>query len=130
AVLIDRARSSVEFKHQNVTAVMRDMQLPFIDGYKPRSNYQDSLIAEVQRYLGAHPDVREAFDAEAFKLPDSSLIRLATPERFVQPPERGSIVREGPPLPRLPIRFDYPEQDAANRKLGKSGEEFVVELER
>lgn len=35
-----RSKASVELKHQNVSAVLHDMDLPFIAGYKPRGNSQ------------------------------------------------------------------------------------------
>ncbi len=46
ALLSDRADASIEFKHGNISAVMRDLGFPSIRGYKPRSNYQ-ALLAEV-----------------------------------------------------------------------------------
>src|SRR5688572_12448610 len=35
-----RVAASVEFKHANISAVLVDLQLPYINGYKPRGNYQ------------------------------------------------------------------------------------------
>ena len=35
-----RSHGSVEFKHQNISAVLAGMGLPYIDGYKPRGNVQ------------------------------------------------------------------------------------------
>ena len=42
--LTARSKSSVEFKHQNVSAVLLKLGLPYIDGYKPARNYQRSLV--------------------------------------------------------------------------------------
>lgn len=33
--IIDRSRGSIEYKHQNISAVMAHLGLPFIQGYKP-----------------------------------------------------------------------------------------------
>ena len=41
--LRDRSHGSVEFKHQNISAVLRNEGLPYIDGYKPRGNFQGLL---------------------------------------------------------------------------------------
>ena len=35
-----RSKAAVELKHQNISAVLRDLGLPFVAGYKPRSNVQ------------------------------------------------------------------------------------------
>jgi hypothetical protein len=55
--LIGRSTGSVEFKHQNVSAVLDEIGLPWIQGYKPRDHYQDSLADAVAQYLIRHPDI-------------------------------------------------------------------------
>ncbi len=51
-----RSDGSIEFKHQNVSAVLVDRGLPYIEGYKPRSNDQGLLVQAVDAYLENHPD--------------------------------------------------------------------------
>ena len=46
-----RSDGSVEFKHQNVSSVLVELGLPYIDGYKPRGNYQSLLAKEVESFL-------------------------------------------------------------------------------
>jgi hypothetical protein len=46
-----RSDGAIEFKHQNISAVMHELGLPYIRGYKPRGNYQAALSQEVQRRL-------------------------------------------------------------------------------
>lgn len=46
-----RTESAIEFKHQNISAVMSKLGLPYIRGYKPRGNYQTQLERVVQRRL-------------------------------------------------------------------------------
>lgn len=36
--LTSRSKSSIELKHQNISAVLQSLELPFIPGYKPRGN--------------------------------------------------------------------------------------------
>lgn len=50
-VLNDRSTASIELKHQNISAVMIEFGLPYVDGYKPRSNYQKLLRTEVLMHL-------------------------------------------------------------------------------
>jgi hypothetical protein len=43
-LLDNRSKSSIEFKHQNISAVLVGMGLPYIDGYKPAKNYQKLAV--------------------------------------------------------------------------------------
>ena len=55
-LLQGRNRASIEFKHANISAVLLNLgDLPYIDGYKPRSNYQQMLEKAVLEYLDADP---------------------------------------------------------------------------
>lgn len=47
AQLPGRSRGSIEFKFQNISAVLNDSGHVFIDGYKPLANYQDALRERV-----------------------------------------------------------------------------------
>ena len=51
---IGRSHRSVEFKHQNISAVLDGLGLPWIPGYIPKSNYQNSIFDAVDRYLSQH----------------------------------------------------------------------------
>ena len=44
-----RSKGAIEYKFQNVSAVLRDLNHPFVNGYKPAVNYQDSLTEAVLR---------------------------------------------------------------------------------
>ena len=48
---IGRSRGSIEYKHQNISAVMADFGLPFIWGYKPAVNYQRALYEIIKEFL-------------------------------------------------------------------------------
>ena len=39
---VERTHRSVEFKHQNISAVLEALGLPWILGYKPKRNYQNA----------------------------------------------------------------------------------------
>jgi hypothetical protein len=52
---ITRTKGSIEFKHQNISAVLLLLGLPRIDGYLPAANYQKASIPAVDRYLSRHP---------------------------------------------------------------------------
>jgi hypothetical protein len=52
---IDRSEGSIEFKHQNISAVLQQLGLPRIRGYLPAANYQKAIIAAIDRYLTQNP---------------------------------------------------------------------------
>src|SRR4051794_16950598 len=65
-LLNGRSESSVEFKHQNISAVMIDLEFPYIPGYLPRFNYQDLLYDVVEERMARAPEIEQlaAKDAE------------------------------------------------------------------
>lgn len=124
---IGRSHASVEFKHQNISAVLVQLGLPRIAGYLPKPNYQGALIDGVERYLD-----RTAWHGQVMSSPDRRLRAVAEPRTlfFDDPPT--PVPRESltEPLRRLIRKFDPAERDARNRALGRSGEELVLASER
>lgn len=120
---IGRTHRSVEFKHQNISAVLDELGMPWISGYIPKRNYQNAIFDAIDRYLSKHPGVLE-------RVPTGPRA-VALAEIFVPAPVLGA---DSAPLPerlrRLVRKFDPVERDHRNRLLGKAGEEFVVNLER
>src|ERR1041385_6666836 len=54
SLLDNRSEGSIEFKHQNISAALIQMGLPFIKGYKPRFNYQKLLETEIAKFIKEH----------------------------------------------------------------------------
>lgn len=125
-----RSRPSLEFKHCNISAVMLALGYPYIDGYKPRGNYQALLADVVEAQLQGNAPLQEA--AQAAVLRPAADIGVTDDAAVWVPPPRPSRVRETPAsyVPRFsPARRDYLAQEAHNRSLGRAGELFVLELE-
>lgn len=124
-----RSAASVELKHQNVSAVLHSLELPFIPGYKPRRNAQLLLRKAVQQYVLDHPDlVRQVVDAmEEVKTPAERTFEAIV----VQPPPVELVARlEGSGARvRLPRKVDFASRDELNRKLGSAGEQWVIDFE-
>jgi hypothetical protein len=113
----------VEFKYQNISAVLNELGLPWISGYKPKENYQNALFPAVDRYLSRNSGIFHLTPAKPKDLPGSSV--------FVEPPTPSQLRRPMPPGLRTLVRkFDPAERDLRNRNLGKAGEAFVVDVER
>ena len=119
---IGRTHRSVEFKHQNISAVLDELGMPWIPGYKPKRNFQNAIFDAIERYLTRHPAILEPTPV----LPPVSALRA---EIFVSPP---AVTAKPVPerLRRLVRKFDPMERDHCNRLLGKAGESFVVDLEK
>ena len=54
-LLRDRTNGSVEFKHQNISAVLKGIGESWIPGYKPAFNFQMPLVDAVARWLALNP---------------------------------------------------------------------------
>jgi hypothetical protein len=121
---LGRTKGSIEFKHQNISAVLDELGMPWIPGYKPRSNYQNAIFDAIDRFLSKQPDVLEP----GVNRPPALLL---TSEVFVAPPALRMADEAIPErLQRLIQKFDPVERDHRNRLLGKAGEAFIVDLER
>jgi len=124
--LTSRSKGSVELKHQNISAVLHELGLPFVRGYKPRSNVQELLRSVVRNQLEVNRQ---------------RLVRIVdTLEEVKNPSTRGYVgVLVNPPMPeptipterrpRMPRKFDYASRDELNRDLGRSGESWVIGYE-
>lgn len=126
-----RTEAAIEFKHANISAAMLELGLPYIRGYQPTANFQrDALLREIETQVVGHPRldavVLEAARREAVELERDDFIAVKE-----SPPEASLEAREPASWqPRRAFRRDYLEQEAANRSLGRAGEDFVVRFER
>lgn len=125
-----RSRASVELKHQNVSAVLHGMDLPFISGYKPRGNSQLLLRKAVQRFILDHTDlVGQVVDAlEEIRPPAEQQFRAVV----VDAPALHVVAQPDllAPRLRLPRKIDFAARDEANRQLGQAGEHWVLGFEQ
>lgn len=132
--LSGRSEGSIEFKHQNISAVLVEHGLPYIEGYKPRGNYQSLLSAEVDAFLEQNPGLLQALAAAPTLNPvePKKLIKPNFDSVIEDPPEKITAPKpsEKPWLSRRARKIDFAERDARNRQLAKLGEEFVFDLER
>ena len=48
---VNRSHGLVERKHQNISAIMQELGLPWINGYKPLGNFQRALLDAVDEAL-------------------------------------------------------------------------------
>ncbi len=133
-LLDDRSDGSVEFKHQNISAVLIGLGLPYVEGYKPRRNYQQLLADAVRARLvnnrEIEPAVAATVDSDAEPVDFGDILH-----RLAQPPAPSSVEgqRHAETSPtKLVVRasINYLEREARNRSLGRMGEDFALAFEK
>jgi hypothetical protein len=131
-LLNKRSEGAIERKHQNISAILIELGLGYIGGYKPLCNYQQLLFETVEDSLRNNRQL------------------IATIAKAVQRPAEVPTVDDilralvEPPLPQPRSNayptfvFDRPIKEpqvnclaleAANRSLGKAGEQFALRFE-
>lgn len=127
-LLSDRSEGSVEFKHQNISAVLKALGEDWIPGYKPAFNFQMSLVDAVARWLALNAGwisrVPSARRSGSVREPGRLWIGPA-PTLSNQPPPD-----ELEQMLHVAHKFDVAARDARNRALGRAGEECVLMHER
>lgn len=134
---IQRSRASIEYKHQNISAVLQGLGEDWLSGYVPASNFQIGLAHAVQRWLDRNegwvnrlPTDRPAAGAsEALPHPappGTARLPLMTPPTLSNLPPPKDLEKKL----RIAQQFDVAGRDERNRALGKAGEERVLAHER
>lgn len=128
--LNNRSDGSIEFKHQNLSAVLIELGYPYISGYKPAYNYQHQLKEVVLARLAGS---RQILDQEV-----DSFIEQEPPE--IRDFLWSDVLEDAPELqetthtPRtreyIPRFYDFAKKEVVNRKMGERGEEFALRFEK
>lgn len=130
---VKRSEGAVERKHQNISSVLAGLRLPWIQGYKPLPNAQGLLRSAVENYVLARGQDIDDIYTRLEVVPESiEQRRLPWQDVFRAAPEviPDSEIKEEKSRVRLPRKWNHAARDEQNRKLGSSGESFVVEIER
>lgn len=127
-----RSRGSIEFKHANISAVLIEMGYPYVDGYKPRGNFQGLLQDVVEQRVYARPELAmtlaKLIEQPVVNLPgvDDILKILVEPPRQAK---RQQALYEKPSTRKVAAKRNYLEQETRNQTLGRAGEELILEFE-
>lgn len=124
---IARKRTSIEFKHQNISAVLKGLGEVWVQGYKPTFNYQTSLEDAVLRWLSGNAEWLERSPSQPL-----NILEDQTPFWLEPPPTMRNTLEPAELKQCLEIatRGKVAERDDANRALGRAGEELVLTYER
>lgn len=125
---IDRNRSSIEFKHQNTSAVLKGLGEDWILGYKPAFNFQITLVDAVARWLALNPAWlgRQVGLRPAGGLREAAQIWIGSPPTMSNHPPPQELEQ----MLHIAQKFDVAGRDERNRALGRAGEERVLAHER
>jgi hypothetical protein len=124
-----RSTGSIEFKMGNISAVLEQLQEPWVDGYKPYPNFQAALRTAVIDRLGRDRRISETLaEYQANTLPAPSGARMTTDDLIVPPPSATGGTRRG--SIGLTSGSFGAIRDLQNRQLGRAGEAFVLDAER
>lgn len=124
--LIGRSKGSIEFKHQNVSAVLKGLGESWINGYKPAVNFQASLVDTVARHLqqrGGWIAKKPSNPTGVSEAPGA--IWIGTPPTMQNTPPPDELEQ----MLAVARKFDVAGRDERNRSLGKAGEERVLHHE-
>jgi len=128
--LIDRSAGSIEYKHQNISAVLLELGMPFISGYKPAKNYQRKVLPDiVLEYLLENPDIQNLMSADVDSdaltpsVDDILKVMVEAPEPKI-PTDKPLQLKRKPPH-----KINYLAREATNSSLGAAGEQFVIHYE-
>jgi hypothetical protein len=128
--LNSRSEGSIEFKHQNISAVLIEMGLPFLRGYKPKFNYQQLLIKEITDHLEKNQPLLEVefeqFAKESGTINEQDSFDF---QHFLSDEPVHSMIGGNHPLFK-PIKINFLEREQNNMALGEKGERLIIEYEK
>jgi hypothetical protein len=131
-LLNHRDRTSVEFKHRNISAVLWHLGYPYLRGYKPLPKYQRLLRTVVEERLVTAKGLNQLV-AVAVKTPEKSVPAVQNLEAIqVAPPRRKEmkdLVQDETRRRTNFVRRNFLEEEANNQSLGLAGEEFILRFE-
>jgi hypothetical protein len=125
--MTSRPRGSIEYKLQNISAVLKGLGEDWIPGYKPAFNFQASLVDAVVRWLSYHPDwlapaARAAMGPSRSALLEEAMLWIGPPPTHSNAPAPDELEQ----MTAIARKYDVAERDARNRALGRAGEERVL----
>lgn len=130
-VLDGRSEAAIELKHQNISAILMNLDCVWIPGYKPRGNYQAALAEFVQNWIDTNPEFDKASLA-AVEQPAFVPSEIDFSKFMVEAPLAANTTHE----PQAPYysgstvsKRDYVAREARNVALGDAGELVVLKYE-
>ncbi len=127
-----RSHSSLEKKNQNISAVLIKYGYPFIDGYKPLSNYQGLLDTLVQKELERRLDVLAVMETYVSSNVSTPSIPNYLDIFDTDTPVANFNARavEDQSSEYNPRKTNFLQKEAHNQSVGLQGELIALEYEK
>ena len=128
------SHAAIDSKHRNISAILAELNQPYIQSYKPAYKYPKQLKLVVLAHMARSLDELELRLANAadvdVAVPPKPMLRWDQVLDQDLPKKIGSAPQpEREFLARQPT-FMFAEREQLNRRLGDMGEEFVLNYER
>ena len=122
---LGRTKGSVEYKRQNISAVMAMLGLPFIRGYKPAAHFQALLYEVVEAQLASGGLLERLCSQPGdIVMPGAAIAWHEPPARRRRPENADAAIR------RVLDRLDWVGRNARAGALGEAGEELLYRAEQ
>ena len=119
---LGRSKKAVEYKFANVSAVLHNLDMPYVQGYKPLEHYQALLAFAVEDRLRSHGE-------NLLHLPKGHDDEVDAGACFVPAPITNSGKKSAPRAVGGATKIDWGGREGRNRQLGTLGEDFVMRIE-
>ena len=142
--LVNRSEGSIEWKHQNISAVFHKLGLPYIQGYKPGKNIQRVMTPKIFEKLSNKgidqiPIYEYLLSFVNKKVLKTTPLEEPAPVFTAQPAsDSSSLIEEDVPTfapseTKQPtfkaVKIDFAAKESQNRKLGEAGEQLAINFE-
>jgi len=128
-LLPKRTEKAIEYKYQNISAVLARHDMYFIKGYAPKVNFQSALEERTIEFLERREDVREAY----LNLSQNNVSEVlkSLDFRVLLQNEVSNLASEPPPVYKArPRKVNFLEVEKNNMDIGNQGERVVFDYEQ
>lgn len=127
-----RSKGSIEMKHQNISAALIDLGVPYVQGYKPLGNYQKVIPEIIVSSIELQSDLIQLLSSEVSdsqnipSVDDYLSILVDKPDTENYKPKS---ISESIVVPNTK-RPNYFMRELRNGQLGAVGEKFAINYEK
>ena len=127
--VVRRTEGAIEYKHQNISAVMMRLGQIYLLGYLPATHYQEALRPVVQKYLNSPQGQQLERDMYRWAT-DSQVVTREPALQLVKPPVQAVAEQPASYVAPQQTTKNYLLIEAMNHAIGEAGETLVLEHER
>lgn len=127
--LLKRSHKSIENKHQNISAILIKVGLPYINGYAPYGNFQKLTELVVLEYLKRNKILEKDFSSFA-NAGDIYTSKMVDFSEWESKPPKSKKLKEPTLNFNKVVKRNYLEIEQKNKITGDTGEQLVYDYEK